>query len=502
MSQLARKSLFWLSSDIITYGLGLLTLVIIGRYMGPEPIGILGLATGFLAFFSFIPTLGLDSAHQKFYAENNIDKKQALGAFIFLKISLIVIYTLVVLIALFFPERFGLGLFTEFQKTIILIILLSRIIYHITKIQKVTFVAAEKPTKHQLAEIVNKVTLDILQILIAILGYGLIALSSAYVIGEVVAFFFCIYMFRDFSFSKPSIKYLKKYLSYGIPLFTVTVLASINEGIDRILIFAFNDLNQVAFYEVSIKLSFLFLMFRAAVSPIIFPVMSRHHSNNNLSEIKRISNLSEKYLAILGTPMLFFALLYAEEIIELLLGSAFLPASWIFRILLTLSYVRMIFTSYIVNLAATGYPILVGKIGVFVTILNIILSVLLIPKSFFGVNLFDYGALGASIATFSATTAGIIIHMYYSSKLNGTTSYPGTIFILIFGFFSIYVSHNVIETMHLNSHFNLLSVFIVSLLFYIILLYIFKIIGKKEINLFFKLINYKEAKKSLLDELK
>ncbi len=502
MSQLARKSLFWLFSDVITYGLGLLTLVVIGRYMGPEPIGILGLATGFLAFFSFIPTLGLDSAHQKFYAEINIDKKQALGTFVFLKISLIVIYTLIVLIALFFSELFGFGFFTELQKTIILIILLSRIIYHITKIQKVTFVAAEKPTKHQLAEIVNKVTLDTLQISIAIIGYGVIALSSAYIVGEVVALFFCIYMFRDFSFSKPSIKYLKKYLSYGIPLFTVTVLASINEGIDRILIFAFNDLNQVAFYEVSIKLSFLFLMFRAAVSPVIFPVMSRHHSNNNLSEIKRISNLSEKYLAILGTPMLYFALLYAEEIIGLLLGSAFLPASWIFRVLLTLSYIRMIFTSYIVNLAATGYPLLVGKIGVFVTILNILLSVLLIPKSIFGINLFNYGALGASIATFLATVSGIISHMYYSSKLNKTTPYSGTILILIFGFFSIYVSHNIIEMLHFNLYLNMLFVLTVSLFFYIILLYSFKIIGKKEIHLFYKLTNYKEAKRSLLDELK
>jgi len=470
--------------------------------MGPEVIGILGLATGFLAFFSFIPTLGLDSAHQKFYSEKNIDKEKALGAFIFLKSILILIYAMILGIVIYIPEFFGFGFFTYYQKTIISILFVSRIIFHATKIQKTTFVAAETPSKHQLASIANKLTLDLLQIYIAVLGYSLLALTSAYIVAEIVAFIFCLFMFRDFSFSKPSKKYLKKYLSYGIPLFAVTALSSINEGIDRMMIYAFNDINQIAFYEVSIKLSFLFVLFRTAVSPVIFPLMSRHHSNNNLSEIKRISNLSEKYLAIIGTPLLFFGLMYSEELIEIVLGSAFIQASPIFRILLLLSYLRMIFTSYILNLAATGYPFLVGKIGLFVTILNIFLSLLLIPKSLLGFSLFNYGAIGAAIATFLATVLGIIIHLYYSIIYNGTTPYRGTILILIFGLFSFYASDHIIGIMKLSLYFNLLFVFIVNSLFFIILLHFFRIIGKKEINLFFQILNYKEAKKSILNELK
>ena len=501
MPNLSRRSLVWFVSDIIKYGMGFIALLIIVRYMGPEPIGIIAVATGFITLFAFIPSMGLETAHQKIYSDKNYNKSEALGTYVFLKVILISVYVMVIISVLSYYAYIDMPLFTGRQLHVIIIILVSRILFHLTKVQRNSFIADERPATNQLSEIINKFVLDALQIGVAVLGYTVLALSFSYVVANVVGFLVCVMMFRKYIFSKPTRRMVRLYLKFGLPLTAVIILSGINESIDRLLIYKFHGINEVAFYEVSIKLLALFTFLRVAVSGILFPVMSRYHSSNQLNEILVISHKSERYLTIIGTPMLMFLLFYTTELTEFFLGDEFIPAVRIIQIITIVTYVRMISVAYLIQLAACGYIMLVGKIGVITTLVNILLCLLLIPDEIYNTQLLNQGAYGAAIALMISTLMGILSHRYYTYKYNNVKSNYRILLIIFVGALTALMVKYLFKEYSTLDMIILPLVFIVMSVIFIVVLRVIKEVNSNDIALLRNLLNVRNMKKYLVEDL-
>ncbi len=63
---LARKSTFVFLAEIIKFSMGFVSLYFIANYMGAGALGTIGIATGFIALFGFLPDFGLNLTHVKF----------------------------------------------------------------------------------------------------------------------------------------------------------------------------------------------------------------------------------------------------------------------------------------------------------------------------------------------------------------------------------------------------------------------------------------------------
>ncbi len=78
----------WLAGDrIFRMGVGLVVIVWIARYLGPEQFGLLSYATAFVSLFSFLSSLGLDSLIVRELVNKQIETADAMGTAFGLKMA-------------------------------------------------------------------------------------------------------------------------------------------------------------------------------------------------------------------------------------------------------------------------------------------------------------------------------------------------------------------------------------------------------------------------------
>ena len=51
-------------------------LIFVAKLMGPEPIGMIGYATGFVSLFAIVGNLGFSTTHRKKISEGNLDSEK------------------------------------------------------------------------------------------------------------------------------------------------------------------------------------------------------------------------------------------------------------------------------------------------------------------------------------------------------------------------------------------------------------------------------------------
>ncbi len=498
---LARKSMFLFLVALFNYGLGFITLVIIARLMGPEPLGMLGIATGYLMFYIFIADAGLGAAHNKWLPDSTMDDGTCIGTYIFLKTILLALFTICVVGSILVLEYFNSFPYSDTQKTVIYLTLVATVLFHLSKFFRISFVALQKPAKAKTAEVTQKVLLDTSQIIIAFLGLGVLFLAGAYIWSNLAMLVVLLFMFRGFPIKRPNKKYIRKYLKFGLPLFAVITLADIARGIDKILISIYGSTEDVGFYEAGAKFAILISMLRLSVANIIFPQISYHHSKGNLKRLQAISINTERYLTIIATPIIIFILLFAEPLTILVLGDRFRPAAPIIMILSLFYYIRLISLPYIVQLSASGYVKLIGKLGLLIISLNIILNFIFIPTDLFGIPLFGLKATGAALATLISASTGIALDRYYAFKLNGAKSYRRIGYPLLSGTGAGFLVYTLYYYSSLKAFYYLPFFILLLVGFYLAFLILLKEFKRKDFHLFLSILNPKEMKNYVLDEL-
>jgi O-antigen/teichoic acid export membrane protein len=151
---------------------------------------------------------------------------------------------------------------------------------------------------------------------------------------------------------------------------------------------------QFASFSVATVLAPMVMMFRQSVNHVFMPSMSRHHSTGDFKAMLALNSRANSMVALLVYPLLAFAFVFAEPLIELIYTPTYVGAAPVMRL-------------YIVGLLALVVELtsilFLLKQGGFAARVNALVLVLALPMSYFGAITWGLmgAALGSVVALFS-----------------------------------------------------------------------------------------------------
>lgn len=424
---ISRKITLLLLANIFKDCLGYVSLFFVARYMGPYALGVIGFAMAFLGMLSFVEDLGIGTAHIKRISEGR-DLGKCIGNYISLKILSNILFALVVLgFILMMKFVFNRNFETQQHEIIIYIFLASTLIGNFSMICTTTFSARKETAKQIFPVLFGKLVEVGLKVFVALAGLSVIMLAGANLVATILIFLAFLFLFYHYPIRPPSMEYFKSYLSFALPVAVIVFVNSFQNNLDKVMIQFFWNSEEVGFYVGGGRIAAILGFSAVAVGTLIFPTISKYHSEGNYIEIKRLSHSTERYVLMFLVPIGVLISIFPKDIIFLILGKRFFLSSEILVILAWAMIITAATIPYSNQILATGRTGLATRLSLFILGCNLLMNLFFIPRSLFGINLLGLGAVGAALATLSSTFISSILFRISAYRITRT---PQSILVL------------------------------------------------------------------------
>lgn len=256
---------------------------------------------------------------------------------------------------------------------------------------------------HSLARAIEKMHLEaiekvIVQSLILILGI-LILIDNAtvenlvlvYIIGSALGsifIFWKLFPWLKNNFSAFNKKLVKPIISSALPFALMGMMGSIMLNTDNIMLGWFRTAADIGYYSAAQKIIQLLYIIPTWIAIATFPSLAR--LTNNKAKFAKLLNRSFKIVLMIALPIVIGGIITGAQIIQLLFGTEYLPATIVFQILLVTILINFPATLIGNSLFAYDQKRAFVNISVLGAGSNVIFNLLLIP--FWGIQ-------GAAIST-------------------------------------------------------------------------------------------------------
>ncbi len=272
---------------------------------------------------------------------------------------------------------------------------------------------------------------------------------SAPMIGYLLVYFLapiCVYiplllkkLRRISGFFKARLEFTKpvctKIFLFGLPLILGEV-AGILIGYSDTLVLTYFSLTQVGLYNIALPISKILWRITSTLTIVFFPLSSELWERKDTSRLRTGLTRMHKYSLLLVFPGVLLIFFFAETIITLLFGAAYLPAATALRWLVFGAIFYTIAQLNLTTLLGIGHPFLVTKITTGLAIFDVLGNIILIP--FFGIM----GAVITTVANFillmlfSFVAVKKYVHLpvpwrFFLRILLLNVAYAGSIFFLL-----------------------------------------------------------------------
>ncbi|MFC1932408.1 oligosaccharide flippase family protein [Chloroflexota bacterium] len=245
---------------------------------------------------------------------------------------------------------------------------------------------------------------------VALLGYTIFELIIIHILIDLtVILFAAALIIKQIGITFPRFKFLKSYLTFGIPLLPAGLSNWAIHLSDRLFISYFIGMSALGIYSVVYSLSemFMFLFFNP-IFLMLTPVISKLWNEDKKEDVKRVTKYSLKYALMFAIPAAFGFCILGRSFLTKFTTAEFATGYYL------IPMVASGYIFYLVSGMAGQVFLLVQKTkfsGIILSsacVLNIILNALLIPR---------WGITGAAIATtvtfFTEMLATIIVSSRY-----------------------------------------------------------------------------------------
>lgn len=375
------------------------------RVMSVAEWGLSSYILSWAVLFTIMTDIGLGSIVTRELVEDRERRARYVSTFFFLKLFLIAVAACAIVFLV--PLISALPVSRSMALSLSLLVLFDSMRIIASVVNK------SRETMH-LEALMNIVTQAmILGIGFAILRYMPSAegLNIAYAIGSAIGTLCGFYIIRDHlpgiftSFEHPlAVRLVKD----ALPIAIVGLMGSLMLNTDIIMLGWMRTAEEIAYYSAAQKIIFTLYVLPTLAATSLFPSMVR--LVKDAAGFKAIFEKSARNMLLAALPITVGGLVLGPELMELFYGSAYLPASAPFAILLLT--VPVVFAANIVNNALIvqnrqGYFTAYAAIGF---MLNIMLNLAFIP--FLGIS----GAALSTLITETAASAYIWVRL---NRLNG-----------------------------------------------------------------------------------
>ena len=427
-----------------------------------------------IILLSNIITLGLPDTMVRFLSGENDSEKLQNG--IFSIIIVVIIFAMISsVILLILAKPLSVVLFNN-DYTVALLLIPIIFLYSLNIILINIFRTLNQIKTYSLFLLVQTY-LNLLLILYFVLhGYGIVGALMALLISYLFITISAFILVRSFiKFKKPNLSVVKEYLSFGMPTLPSALSYWIVDSSDRYLIGIFLSIAFVGYYSPGYNLGTLILMLMYPFNVLLLPILSKCYDNNEKDKIKIYMRYTQKYFLLLAIQSAVGLSLLSHTILNLLTTQAIAANGYYITPFVAFSTIifglYMNFTQIIYLEKKTHISASIWMLG---AIINITLNIIFLPI---------YGIIGAAVSTLIAFSIILVISTYYSHKY------------LKFNFEFRYMLKYVIK-ITLGS--AIMSIFIVmihpitilstifsvlvSIVIYLISMFLLKVITNKELN--------------------
>ncbi|MGZ4921333.1 MAG: flippase [Halobacteriota archaeon] len=391
------------SADILGRLMRFALAIVIARSLGPAGYGIYAFAFSFAEVYGVISDFGMsnliirDTSREKKY----LPRYQ--GNILLVEITLSAIaYAFLFLLV-------GLMDLPSDTAAIVYIAVLSYALTALATIIRAAFKAHEKMEYDAALSIIQSGVTVAIGVTVLYLGYGLLALSYAFVIGSAINLIASLVLVST-KFARPKFALKGRFLRYLLreaPSFGLVVFFTLIYYKVSTLLLSFIQGDAAtgwfnAAYTMAISLTFLPAAFMGA----LFPVISSFHASSR-EHAKIIYQESFRYMVILGLPLAFGTTVLADKVIDIVYGVPFQNSIIVLQIVIW--SIALLFLNYVLSTTLTSINlqrVVMYATGLGVTV-NIILNLIFIPA---------YSYVGASYVMIATELTTFSICFYFASR--------------------------------------------------------------------------------------
>ena len=386
MGQTIAKNTFWLfSGQVISRIVRALLVIYAARVLGVEAWGIFSYVFSFATLLTIFKDVGVSATVTRECIKNVSLRETYLSTALVLKLGL------------FFIIALGIGIVSllgVFEKEVALLMPLVVIMLGFDGLRDFFAALSRIWDKMHIESIIQVVT----NVLVAGVGIGALLITTTplslawgYVIGTGIGMIISFIPFRSFfkhvkeSFSfSILIKIIKTSFSIGL----VGLMWAILFNMDTVMIKWFEDIAAVGYYGAIQRIWGFVFVLPGILAVAFFPTLTRMNHDKGI-----MKGLVEKALsvsALLAVPITVGTVILSWEIVDILYGSAYIPAVEAFRIM-NLSYLPLFLMAMFSNtLFSLGKEKVLFRYALFGIGGNLIFNLLFIPL---------FGIEGAALST-------------------------------------------------------------------------------------------------------
>jgi len=465
------SNVFYYSLDFITITLaGYLFWVIMGKMLVPEQYGILTTVIALFYVLANVCSLGLFESISKLVPEL-IDKKkikQAHGIISHsLKLALLLSLVFAGLIYFFAPQLSQI-IYSSAEMVAPLQLLSFIVLTGVAwTIVRGIFISLQKFKKLFVSELIGNVLRVLLAILLVSIGLQALGGAASWSISFFIIIIVLVLLLPKL---KPGKFDKKRFYRYSISslIYLLSFFLLLQGGL--IVLGILGSMTSVAMLGATVVISQILLFIPFIFAHSILPTLSELWRRSKKSAIKILS-ISTKINILTVLPLFILFAMFSETAIRLMYTDQYLPATILFpgfflgTLLFGISNLLLIF------IYSIGKPVKRMFLIVAAMILNIILSVYLVPF---------YGAQGAVIAFLTSQILLLTLSLYYTTRMVELKIRRKSFLIIpVTLLFSIVLY----STSYLGSFIAKGLVVIFDLVLYVLLLFVLRIVSSDDIDI-------------------
>ncbi len=436
---LGRKALLGFVVNVVGAVGGAIALLAIGRFMGPEPYGMVGFGLAAVTLGAMVGRMGLDHAHVKRVSEGRL-LPAAMATHLWLRSGAILAYA-----TLFFAGVWWWNRYQGFyDATSAVVLLAAGGVFFLQEIREMllsTFRGLQQAARTQAAVLAEHVIRLPAVVAVALLygasrgewlpggaafggwlkemagpvpwsqEHGATLILAAYALSVLGSLLLTVGLLARFGlrpgrFDKAM---ASDYWRFARPLALVGVIGTLSLAVDRVMLGYFWSATEVGYYYGAQRLISFILIIPTLVGGIFFPLISEMASRGGRDLVIPVARSTHRLVGILiiGSALPFLA--FPRQLLHILVGDGFLPAAPVVRLLAV--YVVVNGLGLVDRSVMQGFdrPSVLAKLAVITTVLNLVLNTVLIPTSILGVPLAGLRAPGAAMATLAAGVLGFLL---------------------------------------------------------------------------------------------
>jgi len=298
------------------------------RYLGPKQFGILTYAYSFVSIFSAFATLGLENIVIRNMVKDKEIVYKILGISFYLRLSGAIFSFAVIYIALMFTNN-------DSYTTIIVMIVACWLIFDSFSVIDYYFRSQVQAKLSSVAQIVMFMTSTAIKVIFILIEAPLIYFAWLYVFESFILAMTLIIFYLKLRLPLPrfsiNIRDAIDLLKDSWPLMFTNIIVMIYMRIDQVMIKEMLDAESVGIYGASVKLSEVWYFIPMALHNSLLPaVINAKQISEDLyyKRIQALFDLSVWAALIIAIPTIIFA----DLLIPILLGDAFLQAVSVLKI--------------------------------------------------------------------------------------------------------------------------------------------------------------------------